>query len=374
VSGVNRAMVSKAAGNRAVPSGTVPTVARRLWRVQGVAAVAAALVVAAAVGGCAARPASQAAAGGQPGSRGQAGTAASGGFPVSQAADRTSIARAGAAPACNPYAVSLRPPPGSPQVTAGSWAAHIRARGFLIAGVDQNTYHFEYLNPASGQIEGFDVDMILAVARAIFGANLTDQQVRKDVRFVAISDAQRLPDAENGTVDIVAHTTTINCTRAESVDFSTVYYDAKQRVLVVQPADGGAAPDLGQLGATHQKVCATKGSDSVSHIESSHAILVQVPYWTDCLVLLQEGQVAGISTDDSILAGLTAQDPNTVITGPSLEDEPYGLVMSKAHPDFVRFVNAALAQDRADGQWAASYRLWVSSVGPLPSWQIGYAG
>ena len=134
----------------------------------------------------------------------------------------------------------------------------------------------------------------------------------------------------------------------------------------------GAAPNLGQLGATHQKVCATSGSDSVAHIEAAHAIPVQVTYWSDCLVLLQEGQVAGISTDDSILAGLEAQDPNTTITGPSLEDEPYGLAMSKDHPDFVRFVNAALAQDRADGQWAASYAHWVG--GTPSTWQIGYAG
>jgi polar amino acid transport system substrate-binding protein len=340
------------------------------------AAVAAALVLAVALGGCAAGPGSQARAGGQAGTGGHVGTEA-GGVPASQVADRTSAGRAGspiaAAPACNPYAVSLRPPPGAPQVTAGSWAAHIRARGYLIAGVDQNTYHFEYLNPGSGQIEGFDIDRILAVARAIFGANLTDQQVRGDIHFVAISDTQRFPDVENGTVDIASNTTTVNCDRAKLVDFSTIYYDAKQRVLVLKPA-GGAPPGLAQLGATHQKVCATSGSDSVAHIEAAHADPVQVPYWTDCLVLLQEGQVAGISTDDSILAGLEAQDPNTVITGPSLEDEPYGLVMSKAHPDFVRFVNAALAQDRADGQWAASYRLWVSSAGPLPSWQIGYAG
>ena len=47
--------------------------------------------------------------------------------------------------------------------------AKIRARGYLIAGVDQSTYHFGFLNPLNGQIEGFDIDMIRAVANAIFG-------------------------------------------------------------------------------------------------------------------------------------------------------------------------------------------------------------
>ncbi len=35
--------------------------------------------------------------------------------------------------------------------------AKILARGYLIAGVDQNTYHFGYLNPLDGQIEGLGV-------------------------------------------------------------------------------------------------------------------------------------------------------------------------------------------------------------------------
>jgi len=68
--------------------------------------------------------------------------------------------------ACNPKASSLRPS-GPLQVTPGSFMEKIRARGYLIAGVDQNTYHFGYFNPANGQIEGFDIDMIKAVARYI---------------------------------------------------------------------------------------------------------------------------------------------------------------------------------------------------------------
>ena len=82
-------------------------------------------------------------------------------------------------------------------------------------------------------------------------------------------------------------------------------------------------------------------------------------YWTDCLVLLQQGQVAAVSTDDTILDGLAAQDPFTKVVGPRLTDEPYGLAISKQHPDFVRFVNAVLAQERADGAWKASYHHWV---------------
>ena len=294
---------------------------------------------------------------------GAAAAAAAPGYPVALRTKSTartgdtartgSTIRTASAASCNPKASSLSPS-GPPQVTAGSFMAKIRARGFLIAGVDQSTYHFGFLNPLSGQIEGFDIDMIRAVATAIFGN--PDKVVYK-----AISDAQRIHDITSGAVDIVAHTMTITCPRLQQVDFSSVYFDAAQRVLVLK---NSMATSLASLHG--QKVCATSGSDSVNVIKADKAIAVQVPYWTDCLMLLQQGDVSAISTDDSILDGLAAQDPFTKLIGPRLTDEPYGLAISKQHPEFVRFVNAVLQQLRTNGQWARSYAHWIGTSVPAP--------
>ena len=98
-----------------------------------------------------------------------------------------------------------------------------------------------------------------------------------------------------------------------------------------------------------------------------------MPYWTDCLVLLQQGDVAAISTDDSILDGLAAQDPWTKIIGPPLTSEPYGLAISKQHPEFVRFVNAVLQQLRTDGQWKSIYTRWLGTPAKDPP-AAHYAG
>ena len=289
---------------------------------------------------------------------GAAAAAAAPGHPSAVRAPRA--VSAAAASTCDPKASSLSPA-GPPQVTAGSFMAKIRARGYLIAGVDQSTYHFGFLNPLTGQIEGFDIDMIRAVAQAIFGDP-------GKVQFKAISDAQRKPDVEDGTVDIVAHTMTITCDRLKDIDFSSVYFDAHQRVLVLKNSSATSLDDL-----HGQKVCATSGSDSVARISARKAIPVQVPYWTDCLVLLQQGEVAAVSTDDSILDGLAAQDPWTKLVGPPLTDEPYGLAISKQHPEFVRFVNGVLQQLRTNGQWAASYRHWIGPQVPSVP-QAQYAG
>jgi polar amino acid transport system substrate-binding protein len=281
---------------------------------------------------------------------------------------RTSGAGTGS---CNPYA-SLSPQAGGPAVTSGSYAATIRSRGYLIAGVDQTTYHFGFLNPLDGKIEGFDIDMVKDVAAAIFGVSPNGAAVLSHIHFEAITDTARIPDIRDNKVDIVAYTMTVNCQRMAEVDFSTIYFDATARILVDKPANGGPPPTLAQLGARHAKVCATSGSDDLAIISSAHADAVPVTYWSDCLVLLEEGQVAGVVTDNSILYGMQAQDPDTDVSGPSLEPEPYGLAISKAHPDFVQFVNAVLARAMADGQWQASCRLWVSNTCPRPNWPIDY--
>ena len=285
-------------------------------------------------------------------------TAARRAAPLTGSRPNSAVVTAADTATCDPTAASLRPPPGPPRVTPGSFMAKILARGYLIAGVSASTYNFGYFNPIDGQYEGFDVDMIRAVAKAIFGNP-------DKVEYKAITDDQRKPDIINGTVDIVAHTMTISCDRLKSLDFSSVYYEANTRVLVLK---NSTATGLASLGG--QKVCATAGSNSAGIISNypvtPRLVLVATPQFTDCLVLLQQGQVAAISTDDAILAGLKAQDPFTKVVGPLLAPQPYGLAISKQHPDFVRFVNAVLAQERADSGWTHSYARWVGTPVPAP--------
>jgi polar amino acid transport system substrate-binding protein len=221
--------------------------------------------------------------------------------------------------------------------------------------VDENTYPFGFYNPADGQIEGFDIDMIKAVAKAIFGNK------PHDIVYKGVSADDREQDIESGAVDIVADTMSILPSRLKCVDFSSVYYEAGQRVLVLKNSPAHSLDDL-----KGQKVCAVGGTDSLAAIAAHGAVPVPVTYWTDCLVLLQQGEVAGISTDDSILAGLIAQDPWTHLVGPRLTHEFYGLAISKQQPGFVTFVNAVLQQLRTDGQWVASAKAWIGPQAPPP--------
>jgi len=274
----------------------------------------------------------------------------------------------GPAPApvsCGDPKASSRPQgalPAPNQMPAGSFMDTIHARGRLVVGVAPDILLFGYVNPATGSIEGFDVDMLKQVAEAIFGG--TDATIDAHIQYVTITNAQRIPKVRDSSVDIVADTMTINCARRQQVDFSSVYYDAGQRVLVGLGSSASAITDLGG-----KRVCAAALSTSLDNIAKAEpkAVTVAPPDQTDCLVAFQRGQVDAISTDDAVLAGLAKQDPFAHVVGPRFSDEPYGLAISLAHPEFTRFVNGVLERVRADGTWKAIYDHWLASLGPAPS-------
>jgi polar amino acid transport system substrate-binding protein len=266
-------------------------------------------------------------------------------------------------PSCGDVTASLRPPatlPPAGLMPSGSFMAQIQRRGFLIAGVDQNTLRFAYFNPLDSKLEGFEIDIVRELARAIFGDP-------KKVKFVVVTTDQRIPDVQNGNVDVVVDAFTITCARKQQIDFSTVYYNAGQKLLV--PV-GSPIHSIADLAGKH--VCATKGSTSIQNIETlaPRAIPVPVAQRTDCLVALQQGTVDAVTSDDAILLGFKAQDPYTRIVGSSFSPQPYGIGINKAHPDLVRFVNGVLEQMRTDGTWERIYSQWlgglVSTTPPPP--------
>jgi polar amino acid transport system substrate-binding protein len=144
-----------------------------------------------------------------------------------------------------------------------------------------------------------------------------------------------------------------------------VYYDAGQRVLVSRSSPVKSMDDLAGM-----RVCAAAGSTSIRNIANykSKPIPVSVQDWTDCVVLLQQGQVDAISTDDTILAGMAQQDPNLQLVGPAFTKEPYGLAISKDAPDLVRFVNGVLDRMRRDGTLSRINATWLKgNAPPVPS-------
>ena len=255
---------------------------------------------------------------------------------------------------CNRTA-SLRP--FNNQADADRAVENIRARGRLIVGLDIGSNLFSFRDPITGEITGFDVDIAGEIARDIFG---TPSQVE----YRILSSADRIAALQNNQVDVVVKTMTITCERKKLVNFSTVYFNANQRILAARDSTITEPSDL-----SGKRVCVAKGTTSLQRIQeiTPPPIIVGVVAWADCLVALQQRQADAVSTDDSILAGLVSQDPYLHIVGPSLNKEPYGVGINLQNTGLVRFVNGTLERIRRDGTWNTLYRKWLTVLGPAPA-------
>jgi polar amino acid transport system substrate-binding protein len=259
---------------------------------------------------------------------------------------------------CDPLA-SLRPgalPPAG-QPPAGPTMAAIVQRGRLVVGVSQNTYLLGFRDSRTNEVVGFEVDLAREIARAIFGDP-------SKIQFRAMNAAERIPALKNGDVDLVVRAMTMTCERWQDISFSTEYLTGGQRLLVPVDSPVKSIDDLGG-----KKVCAATGSTNITAIAAakSKPVAVAAPDALDCMVLLQQGQIDAVSTDDAILAGFAAQDPNTRVVGPPFAAAPYGIGVAKGKDDLVRFVNGVLEKVRADGTWTAIHRRWLAPLGPAPA-------
>ncbi|MDT6985949.1 glutamate ABC transporter substrate-binding protein [Streptomyces lusitanus] len=257
----------------------------------------------------------------------------------------------------------------APSRADGPTIAAIKARPGekrkLIVGVDQNSYRWGYRDPnggESGRLEGFDIDLVHRIAEDILG----DPDA---VQFKAIPTDQRIPAIQDGRVDLVVRTMTINCSRLEDVAFSAPYFRTGQQVLAPKSSPIEGYDET----LANRKVCTAKGSTAYAKLEedrrngdlpASTDISTTVPNQLDCLVRLQLGEVDAVVNDGALAASQAAQDPTVELKGEAFTTEYYGVAMKKDADDLVRRVNQILVdfrQDTATG-WEASYTKWLSAT------------
>lgn len=226
----------------------------------------------------------------------------------------------------------------------------IRQRGRLIVGIDQSLYLLSFRDTASGQLQGLEVDLAQAIANDLFGSE--DAQV--DFRFV--DSSARTEALNSGEVDVIIRTMSITPERSERVEFSTPYLTSRVRVMV--PNDRGIDSITALKDHT---VCIVDGTN-LSRIARTYAPesdILRTRSWSDCLLATQQFRADAIVADDTILAGLSAQDPYATILPGSFASQYYGVGIKKGQDDLVRQVNRTLERMRNDGSWSALYDEWL---------------
>jgi glutamate transport system substrate-binding protein len=229
---------------------------------------------------------------------------------------------------------------------AGTTMAKLQDRGEITIGVKFDVPPFGFKNPQSGEVEGFDVDMGRIIA----------EELGVEPRFVeAISD-NRIPFLQQGEVDLILSTMTINQERDQEIEFSEPYYVARGRVLVPQDSDIRGVDDL-----AGKRVCTALGStyEETLRNQAPDADLRLVDTYSECLELLQNGAIDAISTDDVILTGMIIQDDTLEMVGDELTTEPYGAGIKEGDREFQRFVSETLEAAQQDGRWQDLHQEWI---------------
>ncbi|MCC9306338.1 glutamate ABC transporter substrate-binding protein [Kitasatospora sp. RB6PN24] len=239
----------------------------------------------------------------------------------------------------------------------GPAVSAIKARGVLVAGVDQDSYDWGFRNPVTGQLQGFDIDLVHAIAKALLGDP-------DKVQFKTVPTAKRMDAIKSGSVDLIARTMTITCDRLDDLAFSTEYFQAGQQVVVPKAAHARTIDDA----VRGKRVCVADSSTAQDYLGKhplGQSAEVVVENQLDCLVRMQLGQADATVTDNALAVGQAAQDPTVQVIGPSLTNEPYGVAMAKNAPDLVARVNQVLEDYRRSG-WQDSYDHWLKpGLGPM---------
>ncbi|MQA32583.1 glutamate ABC transporter substrate-binding protein [Modestobacter roseus] len=237
---------------------------------------------------------------------------------------------------------------------AGTTMAELAEAGSMTVGTKFDQPGFGLLNP-SGTPEGFDVEIAKIIAAEMGIA-------AEDIEWTETVSANREPFIENGQVDMVVATYTINDARKERIDFAGPYYEAGQDIMV---AAGNPLGIEGPEDLAGKNVCSVEGSTPAETIRTDYpeAQLTLFDVYSKCADALTNGQVDAVTTDNVILTGLVAGNPDGFeLVGNPFTEEPYGIGIEKGDQEFRDFINDTLEQAYEDGTWAAA---WDRTAGAI---------
>ncbi|MFV0560793.1 MAG: transporter substrate-binding domain-containing protein [Enterococcus sp.] len=231
-------------------------------------------------------------------------------------------------------------------------ATNIKDTKKITWGIKYDTRLFGLMNIEKDEVEGFDIDMAKAITKEILGEDGTAE-------FVEVTSKTRIPLLKNGNIDAIIATMTISEERKKQVDFSDVYFDAGQSLLVADDSTIESVKDL-KKGMT---VLAVKGSTSAANIREAapDVDVLELENYAEAFTALQSGQGDAMTTDNAILLGIADEHPEYRLAGSAFTNEPYGIAINKNQEAFLQEVNTALETLHANGTYDKIYDKWFPS-------------
>jgi glutamate transport system substrate-binding protein len=235
--------------------------------------------------------------------------------------------------------------------------AAMQQRGKVIMGVRNDQPGLGFQDATTGQYTGFDVEIARLVAGQLgFGPD--------KIEYKVVPSAAREDTIERGEIDYMVGTYTINDNRKQRVSFAGPYYVAGQSLLV--RSDDNAITSKDTLKG--KKVCSVTGSTPIQRVRDQGLTepenIVEFQTYSQCVDQLINNQVDVVTTDDAILKGFAAQQPDKLkVVGETFSTEPYGIGLNKDDTALRNKINDILAAAETDGTWKKIYDATLGKSG-----------
>jgi arginine/lysine/histidine/glutamine transport system substrate-binding/permease protein len=211
---------------------------------------------------------------------------------------------------------------------------------------------FEFQNNKTGQIEGFDIDLIKAIGK----------QAGLNIEIVNLPFDGIIPALQSRNVRAAISGMTITAERARAIDFSRPYFKAGLAIAVREDnttitgfdslKDKRIAVQIGTTGAEEAKK--VPGAKITTFDNAVLALQELVNGNVDAVV--NDGPVTLYAIKDAGLKGVK-------IVGELLTEEYYGIALAKDSP-YVQLINDALGKLIQSGEYDAIYRKWFAGKPP----------
>ncbi|AZH84101.1 glutamate ABC transporter substrate-binding protein [Plantibacter sp. PA-3-X8] len=220
-------------------------------------------------------------------------------------------------------------------------------------GVKEDQPGLGYLDAATGERSGFDVEMATWIAASLgFDAD--------KIEFKAIPSANRESAIVNGDIDYYVGTYSITDKRKEQIDFAGPYFETGQGLLVAADND-----DIkGEDDLAGKTVCSATGSTPIQNIKDNFPDTKTEEFdtYSQCVEALNDGKVDAVTTDQAILIGYAAQFPDDLkVVGEPFSTELYGIGLPKGDDALRHFINTMFT-DGGD-TWTKIYDATLGASG-----------
>ena len=227
--------------------------------------------------------------------------------------------------------------------------AAAKARGTLRVAMEGSYPPFNFFDPKTGQMTGYDADV----------ARLLATRLGVKIEFVAIAWEDILPGLAAGKYDIVVSQVIISSKRALAVDFSAPYTYSGTR-LILRSNDETIYTGLADLAGKTIGVA----TGSIYELQARAIPGVNVrsyPATPEKLQDLAFGRIDAALNDSLMVAWLGTHSTLPIKPGPMVwTGSRIGVAIQKGNPDLKAAIDLALLQAQADGSLTKLSRKWFN--------------